>query len=569
METLKTFEELNYTRPDFEALKRFYTEQTEKLRSARSFAEVQACMREEETYSSHFGTMATIAAIRHMVDTSDAFYDAEDEYINQAFPEAMPYMQAFSLALLDSPFRSDIDKTYGTQFLKNVQIGIDSFSEKNIELMQEEAELCSRYEKLLAACNIDFDGETRNLGGMLKYFSDPNREVRKSAATAYAKFFEANDKELGEIFDRLVKIRHRMGVNMGFQSFTPLGYMQQRRLDYDEKDVAAFRLQVLEEIVPFCEKLYKAQAKRIGVEKIRFYDEPLIFPNGNAVPVGDKNYLVEQARKMYRDMSKETGEFIDFMIEHELMDLENKPNKAQTGYMTSLSDYRAPFVYSCFNGTTADVDVLTHEMGHAFAGYTAMRTQPLQAMCDISTDIAEIHSMSMEQFAYPYAELFFGEKAERYRFQHLQEAITFVPFGVAVDEYQHIVYAKPELTPEERTAVWHDLEKKYMPWRDYGDENEFFAKGGWWYHKPHIYQSPFYYINYTLTTMGALEFKKKAAEDKASCWQDYMTLCKLGGSLGYLDTLKAANLAVPFEKGAVKRAVSYAIELLTIQMEKE
>ncbi len=563
-----TFGELEYTRPDIEELKKFYVALNERVQNARSYEEVKACILEEETFSSRFSTLVTIMEIRHTVDTSDKFYEGEDEFFNQAFPEAMPYMQAFNMALLNSPFRKDIDEEYGEQFLKSVQLGVECFSEKNIALMQEENELTTRYQRLTAACKIPFDGGEHNLYGIMKYFSDPDREVRKRAAKKYAEFFETNDKELGEIFDRLVKIRHQMGVNMGFSNFIPLGYKKQGRMDYDEKDVAAFRRQVLEEIVPFCETLYKAQAKRIGVDKIRFYDEQLIFTDGNAVPVGDRAYLVEQARKMYHDMSKETGEFIDFMIEHELMDLDNKPNKAAAGYMTTLSDYKAPFVFSCFNGTTGDVDVLTHEMGHAFAGYMAMRRQPLQALWSEPTDIAEIHSMSMEQFAYPYAELFFGEKAEKYRFQHLQEALTFVPFGVAVDEFQHIAYEHPDMTPEERTAAWSALEKKYMPWRDYGEDNEFFTRGGWWYHKAHIFQYPFYYINYTLTTMGALEFKEKQATDKKACWEDYMTLCSLGGSLGYLDTLKAANLANPFAPGGVKRAVSYAIEILNKQIEE-
>lgn len=566
MKELTTFSELEYERPNFEELKQFYTSLNERIKGAKTYEEVKECMAEEERYSSHVNTMVTIVEIRHTIDTSDKFYEAEEEYINHQYPEAMPYMQAFNQSLLDSPFKADIDKEYGTQFLKAVKLSADSFSEKNISLMQEESELTNRYQKLTANCKIPFQGEELNLYGILKYFSDPDREVRKAAAKKYAEFFESNDKELGEIFDRLVKLRHQMGLNMGFKNFIPLGYMQQGRMDYDEKDVAAFRQQVLEEIVPFCLELYKAQAKRIGVEKVHFYDEQLIFLDGNAVPIGDRAYLVEQARKMYHDMSAETGEFIDFMIEHELMDLDNKPNKAATGYMTSLSDYKAPFVYSCFNGTTGDVDVLTHEMGHAFAGYMAMRNQPLQALWSEPTDIAEIHSMSMEQFAYPYAELFFGEKAEQYRFQHLQEAITFVPFGVAVDEFQHIVYENPNMTPDERTAAWRALEKKYMPWREYGEENTFFNRGGWWYHKLHIYHYPFYYINYTLTTMGALEFKKKQAEDKTSCWNDYMTLCKVGGSLGYKDTLRAANLALPFENGGVKRAVSYAIEILKKQI---
>lgn len=563
---LTKFEDIEYVRPDFEAVKAFYQGLNERVRSASSYAEVKACILDEEEYSSHINTMATVVEIRHTVNTADEFYEKEEEYISHSYPEVMPYMQAFNKALLNSPFKEDIDKEYGEQFLKMVKLGADSFCEKNVPLMQEENELTNRYQKLTAGCKIPFDNGEHNLYGILKYFSDPDREVRCRAAKLYAEFFEKNDEELGEIFDRLVKIRHQMGVNMGFENFIPLGYMQQGRLDYDEKDVEAFRAQVLEELVPFCEKLYKAQAKRIGVDKIYYYDEQLIFNGGNAVPVGDRAYLVEKAREMYRDMSKETGEFIDFMIEHELMDLDNKPNKAATGYMTTLNDYKAPFVYSCFNGTTGDVDVLTHEMGHAFAGYMAMRNQPLQALWSEPTDIAEIHSMSMEQFAYPYAELFFGEKAEQYRFQHLQEALTFVPFGVAVDEFQHIVYANPDMTPSERTAAWHTLEKKYMPWRDYGEDNDFFARGGWWYHKLHIYHYPFYYVNYTLTTMGAMEFKKKQAENKAACWQDYMTLCKVGGSLGYLQTLKAANLANPFEKGGVKRAVSYAIEILNKQI---
>ena len=568
MKEFTTFGELKYKRPDFEALKEFYTALNERVKNASTYAEVKACMQEEEEYSSRVSTMFTIASIRHTVDTSDKFYEEEDKYINMQYPEAMPYMQAFSLALLDSPFKRDIDAEYGEFFLKNIKLGVDSFSEKNIKLMQEENELVDRYQRIMASCKIPFEGEECNLYGIKKYFSSPDRNIRKAAWKKYSEFFASHEKEMGEIFDKLVKIRNQMGVNMGFDDFVKLGYMQQGRLDYDEKDVAAFRKQVEEVLVPFCSELYKSQAKRIGVEEVMCYDEEFIFKDGNAVPVGNRPYLVEQAKKMYHDMSPETGEFIDFMLDHELTDLDNKPNKASTGYMTYLADYKAPFVFSCFNGTTGDVDVLTHEMGHAFAGYMAMRTQPLMAQWSESTDIAEIHSMSMEQFAYPYAEFFFGDKADKYRFQHLQEAITFVPFGVAVDEFQHIVYKNPGLTPEERTNEWRKLEEKYMPWRKY-DGDGFFERGGWWYHKIHIFHYPFYYINYTLTTMGAMEFKKKMAEDKAACWKDYMTLCKVGGSLGYLDTLRAANLSVPFEAGSVKKATEYAMEILKKQMTKE
>ncbi len=565
MQELDKFSNLKYERPNFDELKEFYVDLTKKLKSAVSFDEVDNLIKEEEKVSGHTSTMCVIASIRHTVDMSDKFYETEDEVINNAMPELSAYSQNFFKELLACPFTKEIDEKYGDYLLKSVKLSVDSFSKKNIPLMQRENELCNEYQKLISSCKEKVCGEDCNIGGIRKYFSSSDRNVRKEAWKAFSHFFESNSKKLGEIFDELVKVRNQMGVNMGFKNFIPLGYMLQGRLDYNENDVASFREQVKEVLVPFCTKVYEAQAKRTGVDKVMSYDEEFIFSDGNAKPIGDREYLVEQAKKMYHDMSKETGLFIDYMLEHELMDLDNKPNKMATGYMTSLYDYKAPFVFSCFNGTTGDVDVLTHEMGHAFAGYEAMREQPLSAMCNEATDIAEIHSMSMEQFAYPYAELFFGDKAEKYRFEHLQEALTFVPFGVAVDEFQHIVYENPNMTAEERISAWKGLEEKYMPWRDY-DGDEFFGKGGWWYHKIHIFLYPFYYINYTLTTMGAMEFKKKMAEDKENCWKDYMTLCKIGGAVGYKDILKKANLSIPFEKGTVKKVTSYAMDILSEQM---
>ena len=356
-----------------------------------------------------------------------------------------------------------------------------------------------------------------------------------------------------------------MGKNLGYENYIPVGYLEQGRTDYGEKEVASFREQVRTVLVPLCQKLYDAQARRLGIDHVMCYDEKMVFPDGNAEPAGDDAFMVKTAQKMYHEISPETGEFIDFMIDHELMDLQNKPGKASTGYMTSLPSLKAPFVFSCFNHTIFDMQVLTHELGHAFAGYMAMRSQPISDYYSESTDIAEIHSMSMEQFAYPYAEWFFGDQADKFRFAHLQEALTFVPFGVAVDEFQHICYAHPELTPKERTYQWHLLEEKYMPWRRY-ENDAFFARGGYWYHKLHIYLYPFYYINYTLTTMGAMEFKKKYAEDRDAAWQDYLNLCKTGGSRSYLETLRYANLSNPFTPGSVERACGYAAEILLGQI---
>ena len=561
------FKDIQYTRPDCEAFQKLAEDNAEKIKNAVSYSEAKEVFLEFDKAESEFFDMGNIAYIRHTIDTSDEFYDKENEFLNEKTPELMPSLLAFSNAVYDSRFKPDFVAEFGEQMFAEIELRRKSFSEKNIPLLQKEARLCNEYEKIIASADILFDGKHLNLYGIMSYFENPDRNVRHDAYKAYSKFYESNEENFERIWDELIKVRTEMGKNLGFENYIPLGYMNQGRTDYDEKDVAAFREQVREELVPFCAKLYEAQAKRIGVDKVKAYDEAYLFNDGNAVPVGDDDFLIEQAREMYHDMSKETGEFVDFMLGHDLLDVKNKPKKASTGYMTGLNSIKAPFVFSCFNHTTGDVQVLTHEFGHAFAGYMAMRNQPVSTYYSESTDIAEIHSMSMEQFAYPYAEKFFGDKADKFRFSHLQEALTFVPFGVAVDEYQHIVYANPELTPKQRTAEWKKLEEKYMPWREY-DDIDFFAKGGWWYHKIHIFLYPFYYINYTLTTMGAMEFKKKMHEDKESAWKDYLKLCKVGGSLGYKETLKYANLSLPFEKGSVKRAVSYAEDILLSQIEK-
>lgn len=562
-----TFPEIEYKRPNFKGMKKTVTALTKRIKKAKTYEEFRGILMEYEGAVKPFHTACTVAHIRNTLNTADKFYEDEQAVINKQSPVLGIPMLAFSKAILASKFVPELTKEFGEELIAGIKRDVSSFNPKLVILMQQEAMLCTRFQKLTASAQIEFDGQKLNLYGLQKYFEHDDREVRKAAAKAYSGFYEANEAELEEIFDKLVKIRHKMGKKMGFKNFIPLGYINQQRSDYGEKEVAAFREQVLRELTPFCQTLYDLQAKRLGIDKVKFYDEKRIFPDGNANPIGTEDELVEKARAMYHDLSPETAEFIDFMIDHKLMDLTNRPGKASTGYMTFLADYNAPFVFSCFNGTAGDMQVLTHELGHAFAGYSAMHAQPITNYWSSGTDIAEIHSMTMEQFCYPYAESFFEENADKFRFSHLQEALTFVPFGVAVDEFQHIVYENPNLTPKQRTAEWRKLEQKYMPWRDW-DGDEFFERGGWWYHKIHIYLYPFYYINYTLTTMGALELGARAVTDREKAWNDYLALCKAGGSLNYLSLLKTADLSVPFEDGTVARSTEYAKKTLLETSEK-
>ncbi len=566
MEDFK-FSTLEYRRPDFDQLKKQLAEWKAAVENAGSYEELRSIFLQRDRAHRKLNTQCTLAYVRNTLDTRDEFYEKEVEYLDEAGPLLEQADVAFNEAVAGSRFRPELEKEFGKQLFVGIDLQKKLFCEENIPLRQRESRLTNEYQKIMATAEIPFDGKILNLYGVQKYFENPDREVRRAAVRAYSKFYQDNEPRLEEIWDELIRIRNQIGKNLGYENYIPVGYLEQGRTDYGEKEVAAFREQVRTVLVPLCRKLYEAQAKRLGLDAVCFCDEKMIFPDGNAEPAGDDAFMVRTAQQMYHEISPETGEFIDFMIEHELMDLQNKPGKASTGYMTDLQSLKAPFVFSCFNHTIFDMQVLTHELGHAFAGYMAMRSQPISDYYGESTDIAEIHSMSMEQFAYPYAGRFFGDQADKFRFAHLQEAITFVPFGVAVDEFQHICYAHPELPPKERTYQWHLLEQKYMPWRKYEDD-PFLERGGYWYHKLHIYLYPFYYINYTLTTMGAMEFKKKYAEDKDAAWQDYLNLCKVGGSRSYLETLRYANLSVPFEEGAVERACGYAGQILLEQIDK-
>ncbi|MBQ5951815.1 MAG: M3 family oligoendopeptidase [Lachnospiraceae bacterium] len=561
------FSEIRYVRPNAEEVTAKLRGFRDSIAGAKDGQEVVDCILAMEKELAPFNDMISYAYIQNTLNTQDEFYEKEVAWIDEAMPVMQPEFLAVSAAVEASPFRPYVEEKLGHQYFVQSELQKKSFCEANIPLMQREAELTTEYQKLMAGCAIEFQGQTLNLYGIQKYFEHEDRAVRREAVRLYSEFYAGLEGRLEEIWDELIHLRDQMGKNLGFENFIPLGYLRQGRTDYGVEDVASFREQVRRELVPLCQELYEAQAKRLGLDAVSFCDEKRVFPDGNATPAGDDDFMIEQARRMYHAMSPETAEFIDFMIGHELMDLKNKPGKASTGYCTALPGLEAPYVFSCFNQTIFDMQVLTHELGHAFAFYRAMRHQPLQDYANTTTDIAEIHSMSMEQFAYPYAEQFFGDDADKFRFAHLQEAITFVPFGVAVDEYQHICYANPDLTPKERTLEWKKLEEKYMPWRRY-DGDEFFGRGGWWYHKLHIFLYPFYYINYTLTTMGAMEFRKKHLEDPENAWKDYLTLCDVGSSKSYLETLAAAHLTSPFTEGMVARVIAPVKKTLEEQMQK-
>ena len=548
---MKKFAELQYVRPDMEKIFARVSGDIAVLREAKNYEEFRKAYMDYVEADTELETSKTIAHIRNTINLLDEFYEAEMVYFNSQMPKYEILKKEMGEVIVASPFKAEMEKEFGAILIQNMEAQKQLSDESIVDDQVKEAELVSRFMKTQAAATVEFKGEQIGNYGLLKIMQSTDRAERKEAFEAWAKLYEGIAPTLEEIYDGLVKVRAGMAKKLGFKSFIPMGYLRRRRFDYTEKELEVFRKQVREVVVPAAAKLYERQKEALGIDTLYYYDESIASPSGNPVPIGDKEYLVSEAQKMYRELSKESGEFFDFMMEHELFDLDSKHGKRAGGYCTILPQYHAPFIFSNFNGTDADVNVLTHEAGHAFAGFTAAKYQKTPELCHSTSEINEIHSMSMELWTYPWMENFFGDKAEEYRKEHLADALMKIPYMLCVDEYQHKVFENPEMTVMERRAVWSDLEKIYMPWRNYAG-NEFLESGAFWIKQQHIFLYPFYYVDYAMAQMGAFEFYTKMKEDRKAAWADYYKLCAAGGSMGYFDLLKYSGLHKVLEDGSVK-----------------
>lgn len=558
---MEKFSQIKYVRPDTEAVKSGMLAALKKMKNAADYAEAKAAFFERQEIINDFQTANVIASIRNTMNTTDEFYADEIKYFNATAPQLAVIEKQFNEALLVSKFKADFDSEFGPQLIKLVGAEIKTQDESIVNELVREADLGTEYSKTAASCKTMFNGEECNFYGLLKHMLATDRDTRKAALKAWADLYEGVAPQLDAQYNELVKLRCAMAQKLGFNSYIDYIYLARHRFDYTAKDIADFRENVRKYIVPAAQKLYDKQAKRLGIDKVKYYDEQLVFPEGNADPIGDKDYLVKSAQQMYRELSPQTGEFFDFMVKHELFDLETRPGKHLGGYCTSLTKYKAPFIFSNFNGTSADVDVLTHEAGHAFMDYTSAKTQQIDEYMWSTSEVNEIHSMSMEFFAYPWMNKFFGENEDKYLYAHLADCLTVVPYLVSVDEFQHRVFEKPDMTAMERRGVWKEIEQKYLPWRDY-DGNEFLDGGGFWMQKQHVFLYPFYYVDYALAQLCAFQFLIKMRADRGAAWNDYYRLCQAGGSLGYFDLLKYANLDNPFEEKTVKEVTEGVEKIL-------
>ena len=552
------FKDIKYVRPDIDAFTSFVKEVRLKLMTCQDADIASEIILDYEKKVSGFDTQYALCNILHDLDTSDDFYTDELEFFDEAFATVSELTAAVLTSLLNCPCADALRAKYGDMIFRKAVNQKETVSKEIIDELVKESSLENDYGQIQSEAQIEFGGEILNLSTLAPYLESTDRKTRRKAHIALDKYYQGKKETFDKIYDDMVKVRTEAARKLGYKSFTELGYKRMERYDYTRDDVAKFRDDIVKYIVPITEQIRKLQKERLGVDELMYWDLPTLFKNGNPVPNVSGEGYERVAGNFFRDIFGVVPSFFDVLSEHGFTDLLARNNKSTGGYCMYLEDYAIPYIFMNGNGTADDVATLVHEGGHAYAAIRSAEVSPFVECLSPTLETCEIHSTAMEFMSYPYMNMFYGDKAEQYCELHMTQALLFLPYGCMVDEYQHIVYDDPDMTPEQRHQVWKDLEKKYQPFNNYGDQMPFHEMGGAWMKKDHIFTTPFYYIDYCLAHICALQLWDESRTDMKTALSKYNQLCEAGGTDTFLNLIGKAGLESPFDTGVIKK-LAYSI----------
>lgn len=520
--------------------------------AVKNAASVEDMLRAHDLYQNmrtEYETAACLVNCRFTCNTKDPFYQEEVSYYDEVEPLFSALEVEYADLMLSSPYRAEMEKHLNPRIFRKMEISKKAFDPIVTEDCQEENAVVTEYSKFMSEMVFIYDGEEMPLSVLRGKLEDSDREVRRRAAEAIGEGLGKNREKLDDIYDRLVKIRDRIAKKMGYRNFVELGYYRMGRMDYDADMVRRFRDNVARDLVPAVKKLKREIADELGIGQMMFYDNDVYGKGETPRPHVGIEQLFEEAQKMYDEMDPDVGAFMRSMREAEAFDVEPRDGKWGGGYCEGFRKYKQPFILANFNGSCGDVDVITHEFGHAYAGYCMYHGG--DAELDVGgMETAECHSMSMEFFCWKGTERFFGADADKYRKKHLLDAFSFIPYGVIVDEFQEIVYEHPEYTPAERDAVYLALEKKYRPYLSF-EGIPYLELGTRWQYQMHIYETPFYYIDYCLAQTVAIGFLIESRKDWKGAFDRYLRFLRAGGQKAFPELVREAGLPSPFTDGAL------------------
>jgi len=551
--------ELPYSRVTIEHVRQVMEKAIGGIKEATSVGQVLAIRQDYIKLIKEYTTASSLSYTRYSLNTVDPFYVGEKAYYDEIGPQVQDLDTRYGQAMLASPLRDELSKQLSPLLFKLYELQSKAMAPQIVDDMVEENRVVTEYSQLMAGMEFEFRGQKLPRAMLMKYGMDADRATRKECYEVLGRGLQQHAAQLDDIFDRLVHIRDRMAKKMGYANFIELGYYRMQRLCYDQKMVEGFRRNVLDDIVPVVTRLRTANAKRLGIEKMMLYDNDVILPQGDPKPCGKEDIFLG-AKQMYEAMGPQTGAFIDMMLANDAFDVDARKNKWGGGYEIEFPLYKQPFILANFNGTSGDVGVVTHEAGHAFNSWLCFDNEFSNELHP-GMETCETHSMSMEFFTWPYMDKFFGSQAPAYRYIHALDAFSFIPYGTIVDAFQHVVYQNPDMTPAQRDQAWLDLEAKFRPYLS-AQGIPYIEQGTRWQYQMHIYESPFYYIDYVLAQTAAFQFLLESRKDYDDAFRRYVQLSSKGGAEVFTDLLKDAGLKSPFEPGALRGFASQIEEVI-------
>ena len=547
------FSDLQYKETDYQSLAKMILDLTEKAKKADSPSSLEEVLKIYDTEMGEVGYNYTLSYIHSSLDSSDSFWQEalQKESKGNAMLDTTPLLKA----ILENKYFSSLEEKYGPVLRDKLNKSISTGSKAQNE-RAEEGDLVSKYQREKAMVRINYKGKELSEGEVIPLFESPIREERIQSRKAVAKAFLEKKELFGSMLERLVFLRDTIAKENGFSNYLEYMDINYSRIGYGEKEMDAFVSEVKEYVVPVLSHIFEETRKRLGLEEMTVVDISLMFVDGNAKPSGGADVLKEAAKKMYKALSPEMEAFFTGMLDSHSIDVDFSPNKVSgMGFCTDLKKGMYPFVFGNLDGTSWDVTVFTHEVGHAWQSYASDQNLDLTLFREMPLDAVEIPSKTMELFSYPFAEEFFGKDGDKFRFAHFRNAVKEIVAYTSVHELNTWIYTHVGASFDEINEKWMEIQSSYYPNVSYGEMEEEEKKGAGLLRNMGIFMFPRYLISYVFSEMCAIDLFMEYLKDKDKALDSYNRLCRVGGSKSYPEILSAAGLEPSYNKGRVKNVM--------------
>ena len=470
-------------------------------------------------------------------------------FVENVQPKLSEYSDILNRRLVEHEADGDLPDRFNL-FIKGLKTDIEIFREENIPLSTQVTKLVTEYNEICGAQMVEFDGEQKTFAQMAIYFENTDRSIREAAWKAVSeRRFEDNER-VSEIYDELVQIRHKIATNAGFEGFQQYMFASMHRFDYSIADCLEFHDSIETVCQPLRHRTDLERMEELGLDSLRPWDMGVdVKGRAPLQPFNDVQEMVDGCSRIFHNMSEELGNYFDLLDSNDCLDLDSRKGKAPGGYQYYLQKSRLPFIFMNAAGTQRNIETMIHEAGHAFHSFYSGHLDLIHER-DSPIEFAEVASMSMELLTHPHWEEFYDIKyADRARRKHLEDIISFMPWMATIDAFQHWVYANPNHSREERAEKWLELGERFGPKVDMNGFEEIQKVS--WQRQGHLFGVPFYYVEYGIAQLGALQLWKYHREDTQDALARYKAGLSLGYTRGLTELFEASGLELSFSKSYV------------------